>query len=40
MLEAFSALDKAIEDEASHVVAFKSDPDKYRDFIKQSVSSD
>ena len=37
MLEAFSALDKAIEDDTSSVVAFKSDPDKYREFIKQNV---
>jgi hypothetical protein len=35
MLEASSALEKALEDNVSHVVAFKSDPDKYREFIKQ-----
>jgi len=40
MLEAFSALDKAIEDEVSSVVAFKSDPEKYREFVKQNVSGD
>ncbi|MDR1803076.1 MAG: GGDEF domain-containing protein [Treponema sp.] len=34
MLEAFSALEKAFADPFSRVVAFKSDPEKYREFIK------
>jgi len=34
MLEACSALEKAITDPVSNIVAFKSDPEKYRDFIK------
>ena len=36
MLEAFSALEKALVDDVSRVVAFKSDPEKYREFIRQS----
>ena len=36
IFEACSALDKAIEDPLSHIVAFKSDPEKYREFIKGS----
>jgi hypothetical protein len=36
ILEAFSALAKALEDRVSHVVAFKSDPEKYRSFIRQN----
>jgi hypothetical protein len=40
MLEAFSALEKASKDDVTHVVAFKSDPDKYRKFIKQSGRHD
>ena len=35
MLEAFSAKEKALKDEQSNIVAFRSDPDKYREFIKQ-----
>ena len=34
MLEAFSALEKALADPSSSVIAFKSDPEKYREFIK------
>jgi hypothetical protein len=34
ILEAHSALKKAMEDPLSHIVAFKSDPEKYREFIK------
>ena len=34
MFEAFSALEKALADPSSHVIAFKSDPVKYREFIK------
>ena len=36
MLEASSALKKTINDPASRVMAFKSDPDKYREFIKEN----
>jgi hypothetical protein len=36
MLEAFKALEKALTDDVSQVIAFKSDPDKYREFIRQS----
>jgi hypothetical protein len=35
MFEAIAALKKAFEDPVSHVVAFKSDPEKYREFIKE-----
>jgi GGDEF domain-containing protein len=34
ILEAYSALEKAVEDTVTHIVAFKSDPEKYREFIK------
>jgi hypothetical protein len=34
MLESFSALQKALADPLSCVIAFKSDPEKYREFIK------
>jgi GGDEF domain-containing protein len=34
ILEAFSALEKAIEDPVTHIMAFKSDPEKYREFIR------
>ena len=34
LLEAFSALEKALADPLSRVIAFKSDPEKYREFIK------
>lgn len=34
MLEAFTALEKAREERDSPIVAFKSDPEKYRDFVK------
>ncbi|MDR0475339.1 MAG: hypothetical protein LBH43_16915 [Treponema sp.] len=36
IMEAFSALKRALKDPVTHVVAFKSDPEKYREFIKQS----
>lgn len=36
LLEAFSGLEKAIEDNQANVVAFKSDPEKYREFVRQS----
>ena len=36
MLEANSALKKAKMDPISRIVAFKSDPDKYREFIKEN----
>jgi hypothetical protein len=34
IFEANQALKKAQEDPISHIVAFKSDPEKYRDFVK------
>ena len=34
MFESFSALEKALADPVSCVIAFKSDPEKYREFIK------
>jgi len=34
MLEASSALEKALNDPHSRVIAFKSDPEKYREYIK------
>ncbi|GHV38117.1 hypothetical protein AGMMS49546_07860 [Spirochaetia bacterium] len=34
MFEAFQALKKALRDQVSHIVAFKSDPEKYREFIR------
>ena len=34
MLESSSALEKAMTDPVSKIVAFKSDPEKYREFIK------
>ena len=34
MLEATKALEKALEDPVSPIVAFKSDPEKYREYIK------
>jgi hypothetical protein len=33
--EANAALDKALQDPAAPIIAFKSDPEKYRKFIKQ-----
>jgi GGDEF domain-containing protein len=33
MIEAGEALKRAIEDTASHIVAFKSDPEKYRQYL-------
>jgi hypothetical protein len=35
MFEANEALGRALEDQASHIVAFKSDPDKYRAFMRR-----
>jgi len=35
MMEASTALEKTQEEPVSHVVAFKSDPEKYRKFIKR-----
>ena len=37
ILEASTALDKVIEDPVSSVIAFKSDPVKYREFIKRKT---
>ncbi|MDR0497701.1 MAG: hypothetical protein LBH42_08815 [Treponema sp.] len=36
ILEASSALQRALADKSSHVIAFKSDPEKYREFIRQN----
>ena len=36
ILEAQSALEKAIADPVTYIVAFKSDPEKYREFIKSN----
>ena len=33
ILEANKALEKALSDPESHVIAFKSDPEKYREYI-------
>jgi hypothetical protein len=33
MVEASEALERALADPVSHIVAFKSDPEKYRAFI-------
>jgi hypothetical protein len=35
MFEAGEALQKALDDPVSHIVAFKSDPEKYREFVKR-----
>jgi len=35
MLEAGQALNKALTDPGSRVIAFKSDPEKYRDFLRR-----
>jgi hypothetical protein len=35
MFEADEALGRALEDPVSHIVAFKSDPDKYRAFLRK-----
>ena len=37
MLEASSALDRAIKDPDSPVIAFKSDPEKYREFVRGNL---
>jgi hypothetical protein len=34
MFEAVEALSRAREDPVSHIVAFKSDPEKYREFVR------
>jgi hypothetical protein len=39
MLESISALDKALADPLSCVIAFKSDPEKYREFISKGVTN-
>ena len=39
MFEACRALEKAMEDPVSRIVAFKSDPEKYREFIKDNNQS-
>ncbi|MDR0641743.1 MAG: hypothetical protein LBG07_04700, partial [Treponema sp.] len=39
MLEAREALKRAAEDNASHIVAFKSDPEKYRQYVKSRNSA-
>ena len=39
MMEASSALGKAKADPVSSIIAFKSDPEKYREFIKGSLNS-
>jgi GGDEF domain-containing protein len=36
MLEADEALEKAKADPVSHIVAFKSDPEKYREYLKKN----
>ena len=36
MLEAATALRKAMEDPVSPIIAFKSDPEKYREYIKEN----
>jgi NADH:ubiquinone oxidoreductase subunit 6 (subunit J) len=35
IIEASTALEKTLEEPVSHVVAFKSDPEKYRQFLKR-----
>ena len=37
MLEAETALEKALEDPLSPVIAFRIDPDKYREFMKKNL---
>jgi hypothetical protein len=37
LLEASRALEKALEDPASPIVAFKSDPERYRAFISNKA---
>jgi hypothetical protein len=34
MFEAEEALERALMDPVSHIVAFKSDPEKYREFME------
>jgi hypothetical protein len=37
MFEAEEALERAMMDPVSHIVAFKSDPEKYRAFMEGDV---
>ena len=37
MLEAYSALEKALADPSSCIIAFKSDPEKYMEFVKKGT---
>jgi hypothetical protein len=39
IFEATEALERALEDPVSHIVAFKSDPEKYRAFIKRGLEN-
>jgi hypothetical protein len=39
MFEALEALNRALADPVSHIVAFKSDPEKYRDFIRRGLET-
>jgi hypothetical protein len=39
IFEATEALERALEDPVSHIVAFKSDPEKYRAFIKRGLKT-
>jgi hypothetical protein len=39
VFEATEALERALEDPVSHIVAFKSDPEKYRAFIKKGLEN-
>jgi GGDEF domain-containing protein len=40
VLEASTALEKTREEPVSPIVAFKSDPEKYRKFVKENVSGE
>jgi hypothetical protein len=40
MFEAAEALERALTDPVSHIVAFKSDPEKYRAFIRRGESAE
>jgi hypothetical protein len=39
MFEAAEALERALADPVSHIVAFKSDPEKYRAFIRRGLEN-
>jgi hypothetical protein len=39
MFEAAEALERALADPVSHIVAFKSDPEKYRAFIRRGLNT-